>query len=359
MAKSKKSKIIPRKKKVSKPIKKDPIAEYRASVADSGISQVLSLSDDACGSHVLGRFSFGAITLDALVGGGAPWGRVTEIYGPMHVGKSTILDHVIVSAQRDGGVGVLIDTETARDRSYTENIGVSLKDLQIVEYKNGSMTAENVLTTIIDTVGWWRDKYPDTPVVIGWDALGGTATQDELVDKSLSDAEKVAGMAKVLRRACRRIPSVLGGSKIALIIINHEYAKIGGYGGKETVGGSAVRLLASLRLRMYPTGKKIKRSDGVILGSEVGVRVEKSRFGNTWRETRIALMNGAGINNAWSLFTGLAAAGLILTSGSWSSMIVDEETYKFQGWSGFQKIFEDAPDLFQKLVSVYQNLNRE
>src|ERR1700757_4409163 len=63
--------------------------------------------------------STGSVALDLALGvGGIPRGRITEIYGPESSGKTTLCQHVIANAQRNGGYAAFIDAEHAFDRVY-------------------------------------------------------------------------------------------------------------------------------------------------------------------------------------------------------------------------------------------------
>src|SRR5258706_16061538 len=56
----------------------------------------------------------GSIALDLALGvGGIPRGRITEIFGPESSGKTTVCQHIIAEAQRNGGVAAFIDVEHA------------------------------------------------------------------------------------------------------------------------------------------------------------------------------------------------------------------------------------------------------
>jgi recombination protein RecA len=58
----------------------------------------------------------GNLALDHALGvGGIPRGRITEIYGPEGVGKTTLALSVLANAQRTGGRGLFIDAEHALD----------------------------------------------------------------------------------------------------------------------------------------------------------------------------------------------------------------------------------------------------
>lgn len=346
-------------------IKKDPLAEYREAVEKDGHAQIVALGSEDCSSNVRRWFSTGSMALDRLCNGkGIPAGRITEMFGVGHVGKSTMLDHIMAGCQREGGVACLADTESARDVKYTSRIGVDPAKLQLIEFERGHLTVENVLDKIKLTADFWSTKYPDMPVVIGFDALGGTPTSEEL-EKKLGAAvgedqehTKPGGAAKVLRQACRQLVGAIAGTNIAVVICNHEYEQImkHGFGKKrETYGGEAIRLAATYRIELFNLGF-IKRGDGQIIGRQVGAKLVKNRLGKPWGQTSFALIPGIGVDNSWDLYEGLRDRGVIVISGSWAAVNLDGTVIKFQGWAGFQAKCAEDPTLFPRLVTVYQTL---
>src|SRR5687768_7949167 len=60
----------------------------------------------------------GSLSLDLALGvGGVPRGRVIEIYGPESSGKTTLCQHIVAEAQKQGGICAYIDMEHALDPS--------------------------------------------------------------------------------------------------------------------------------------------------------------------------------------------------------------------------------------------------
>lgn len=354
-------------------VRKDPLKEYGESIRKDGIVEVLTLTDDDCLANVKTHISTQGLALDALLNGkGFPTGRTTEIIGPPHIGKSALIDHAFAQVQKMGGIAVLADTEGARDSVFSKNIGVDLSKLQYLSFPRKPIVKdkevvgfeeqlhlENVLTKILETVDFFGSRYPDIPVVIGLDALAGTATRDEMANR-LSKDEQPAQAAKLLRKICRQFPNYLGNTQVALLIANHEYDHInmGKHAGpkRETYGGGAIRHLASIRLSLFYGGEWVKRSDGEILGRVVKASLIKNRLGNPWGSVRFAMLSGAGINNTWSIFDKFKEAKLMSSSGSWSTINLDGQEIKFQGWSGLQAKCAEDPTLFPRLVSVYKGI---
>jgi hypothetical protein len=152
----------------------------------------------------------------------------------------------------------------------------------------------------------------------------------------------------------------LGNTKIAVVIINHVYqAGIGGgqRAYKETYGGGAVRHLASIRMLLHPVANGwVKDSAGAVIGRKVGANLTKNRLGNPFGKVEFVLLSGIGVDNVSAVQDRLQAAGVIVTSGSWSAIDLDGEVIKWQGLNGLTKKCEEDPELFPRLVSVYRSL---
>jgi recombination protein RecA len=76
----------------------------------------------------------GSLALDHALGvGGLPKGRITEIYGPEGVGKTTLALSVLAQAQRTGGTGLFVDTEHALDLHWAQQVGVDPHQLLVCQ----------------------------------------------------------------------------------------------------------------------------------------------------------------------------------------------------------------------------------
>lgn len=66
------------------------------------------------------------LTLDNILGGGIPRGRIIEIYGPESSGKTSLALCIMAEAQKKGDFVGMIDAEHAFDRAYASNLGLSV-----------------------------------------------------------------------------------------------------------------------------------------------------------------------------------------------------------------------------------------
>ena len=352
-------------------VRSDPLREYAEAMREQGIATVSHLADDEATCNIRGRISTGSLALDRILRNpmepagwaGIPMGRVTEIYGPPYIGKSTLADCLMGQCQKLGGVSILADTEVSRDRHYSTRLGVDLKKLQYLEFERGEMHLENAMSVIYHSIDFWGANSPDIPVLIVLDALGGTATREEC-EKQLAPGEKGAQpalAARVMHSAARLFPDRVRGRKIAVVILNHEYEMVGGFGGgfgakrKETYGGSGTRHLSSNRIQLYSSGVYIKASDGRQLGREVVAKVVKNRLGDPC-EARVPILHGLGIENVYTVYEDLKDAKIIVATQGWAALNLDGEVLKFQGWSGLRQKCAEIPDLWDRLVSVWRTV---
>ena len=343
-------------------LQRDPLVEYRAALGPKAGEGDVAVRVEPLTGEVLSKVRMwlptGILGLDTLLGGrGLPCGRVVELYGPNHIGKSTILDHMFAAAQRRLGYGLLVDTEAARDIEYTRALGVDVEKLQVIEFERGELTVEHIVNKVFASIDWWRTNYPESPVVIGWDSLGGTATNEELT-KQVGDPT-MASAAKVMRQACRQVAGRIGNSAVVLVICNHEYEKIGQHFGvgskKSTYGGEALRHAASIRIELYNAGA-IKRADGTLVGREVGLKLGKNRLGPPG-ECRLAILHGLGVDNTWTIYQELLRVGYLQQArAGWTTLNLDGQELKVQGWSGLRAKIAEDPALFDRLLAAYQSV---
>jgi recombination protein RecA len=140
-------------------------------------------SEDAP-TNISGWVSSGATMLDVAVSnrpfGGFPVGRITEITGLEQSGKSLLSAHVLAETQRQGGVAVLIDTETAVSREFFDAIGVDVSKLLYIT----ADTVEDIFETIDTIIEQVRKGDKDKLVTIVVDSVAAASTKRELEAES-------------------------------------------------------------------------------------------------------------------------------------------------------------------------------
>src|SRR2546428_11419153 len=181
----------------------------------------------------------GSIALDLALGiGGAPRGRIVEIFGPEASGKTTLVQHIIAEAQRTGGVCAIIDAEHALDPQYARKLGVDVDNLFISQPDSGEQALEIAETLV-------RSAAFD---VVAIDSVAALVPRAELEGEM---GESHMGLqARLMSQALRKLTGAISRSRTALIFTNQLREKVGAmFGNPEvTPGGRARKVYASVRL---------------------------------------------------------------------------------------------------------------
>ena len=109
--------------------------------------------------------STGSTMLDLAISnkpdGGVAVGKITELNGLEGSGKSLIGAHALADTQRQGGIGVYIDTESAVSKEFLGAIGVDTENMLYVHLE----TVEEVFDTIETIVTKIRESDKDLSLI--------------------------------------------------------------------------------------------------------------------------------------------------------------------------------------------------
>lgn len=329
--------------------------------------ELLTLADDDLLSNVRRYVSTQSIALDKLIGWpGIPCGRITEIVGDEHTGKSTLLDHIFSQTQMEGGVGVLVDPEVSRNREYTERIGVKAKDLLIGQPTES--TIESTWRFCAKTIRIFQ-QHPEILLTLGVDSIANVPTESQLDRADKEDkSDKPGDAAKAIKSGLRVLVSLIARRQVAMVLVNQFYEVVGQQWGdnRKSYGGRGLRQLASLRIQLkhaWMGGSKsnvIKDKTGRVVGHIVEAKILKTRLnGHTGATGRFCIMSGQGVDNVWTLFEAFKAHGYIASGGGWHQMLVpgEADALRWQGGHfGLRDICHEHPELFKQLVQIYQEM---
>lgn len=253
----------------------------------------------------------GSLALDLALGvGGIPRGRVTEIYGPESVGKSTLAYHVVAEAQKLGGVAAYIDVEHALEPAYAAEIGINVDDLLISQPDTGEQALEIAEALV-------RSNAVDVVVIDSVAALVPRAEIEGDMGDSLPGLQ-----ARLMSQALRKLTGAISRSNTAVIFINQLREKVGVvFGSPEvTPGGRALKFYASVRIELRPV-EQLKQGT-VVIGRRVRAKVVKNKVAPPFRQAEFEIMfgdKGRGISRESDILDLGTEAGILKKVGAFYS----------------------------------------
>lgn len=283
------------------PGKRLSVAEIMSSLKKDFGQDVLTV-DDVKHIAKIPRFSSGITSLDLILGGGWPIGRIIEIYGPESSGKTTIALHAIKSAQEKGMTCAYIDAEHAHDAVYAHNLGVDTSQLLLCN-EIGGEKALAVVDALVRTgsVG-----------LIVVDSVAALVPEKEL-DGEFGDAN-VGLHARLMSQAMRKLTGPAQAMNCTIIFINQIREKVGVmFGSPETTtGGRALKFYASIRVDVRR--KETLKNGNDAYANHVVVKTVKNKTFPPMKQAEFDVIFGKGVDNTGSLVD-LAVDFGIMTKG--------------------------------------------
>ncbi len=250
----------------------------------------------------------GSLALDLVLGvGGIPRGRITEIFGPESSGKTTLAQHIIAEAQKQGGTAAYIDVEHALDPTYAAACGVNVDDLLISQPDTGEEALEITEALV-------RSGAVDVIVI---DSVAALVPRIE-IEGDMGDAH-VGLQARLMSQALRKLAAAIGRAGTAVVFINQLREKVGViFGNPEvTPGGRALKFYSSVRIDL----RRVETiMDGTkAIGNRVKAKVVKNKVAPPFRSAEFDIMFSRGISREGNLIDVGVELGLVKKAGSFFS----------------------------------------
>lgn len=268
-----------------------------------GKGSIMKLGDKT--SMDVEKISTGSIGLDIALGGGIPYGRIIEIFGPESSGKTTLTLHVIAEIQKAGGTAAFVDAEHALDPVYAKALGVDVDNLLISQPDNGESALE--ITDMLVRSGAVNIVVVDSVAAL---------TPKAEIEGDMGDSH-MGLQARLMSQALRKLTGTISRTNTIVIFINQIRSKIGVmFGSPEvTTGGNALKFYASQRIDIRRIGSVKKGED--VLGNEVKVKVIKNKIAPPFKEALFEITFGEGISKTGEMIDLATEKKIIDKSGSW------------------------------------------
>ena len=276
---------------------------------------------------------------------GIPVGKITELAGLSSSGKSYMACQIAAQAQKKGHCVVYFDAESAIDPGFLENSGIDINDDFLYIQ---AVSVEKVLETIEDLMM----QYSETKFLFIWDSIAATSAEADL-EGDFNPQSSMAVKPRIFAKAFPKLTIPLANQQCTLLLINQLKTNIAAKGWEALVtphtapGGKAIGYFSSLRI--WLTKRKSKAAFvvdpiGLRIGSEVAVKIEKSRFGSEGRTCGFKILWGknVGIQDEESWLEALRASGSErFKPGAWNKIFdAKGKEFKFQKSQWITKLQE-------------------
>jgi RecA/RadA recombinase len=180
-----------------------------------------------------------------------------------------------------------------------------------------------------------------------WDSLALTPAISD-VEGDFNPQSSMAMKARILAKGMSKLTVPIANSQSTFLVLNQLKSNITRSPSEALVtpymtpGGKA--MIYAYSLRIWLTGRKAKASfitdeKGYRIGSEVKVKLEKSRFGTQGRQCNFKILWGTesvGVQDEESWFEAIKGSEHILQAGAWFTLVYDdgeEERFQGSGWT--------------------------
>ncbi len=276
---------------------------------------------------------------------GIPVGKITELAGLSSAGKSYMACQIASQAQKKGHCVVYFDAESAIDPKFLDKSGIdSSNNFLYIQ----AVSVEKVLETIEDLM----TEYSETQFLFIWDSIAATSSEKDL-EGDFNPQSSMAVKPRIFAKAFPKLTIPLANQQCTLLLINQLKTNITSNIAEAMTtplvapGGKAIEYFCSLRI--WLTKRKAKASfvtdgTGLRIGSEVKVKIEKSRFGSEGRTCGFKILwgNKVGIQDEESWLEAIRASGSErFKAGAWNKIYdAKGKEFKFQKSQWITKLQE-------------------
>ena len=257
--------------------------------------------------------STGCSLVDRILGGGMPMGRVINLIGDSHCGKTLLAIEVGVNFQRMFPKGIIEyhEGEGAFDEPYAKELGLDLSKVNFVDTPKGTKDTLEDLAKRLSTIIKEKEKLrkskskedkakADEPVmyvVDSYDSLN-LDKETENTDKGYVAAKCAQRLGEILKDNVNKLAK----NNIMLLIISQTRVNISDNPYAPPIkrnGGAALKFYSTQEIWLSESGKMAKTFIGKEwkLGLRIMARTGKNRVGIEYRHCFFYIRFGFGVDD--------------------------------------------------------------
>ena len=272
---------------------------------DYGLGTIMDFSKQK--TLELERISTNLPSLDLILGGGMPKGRIIEVFGKEGSSKTTLALHILAQCQREGKRVAYIDMESAINPIYAQKLGIDMDKLLFSQPCNGNQALQ-ITRDLVET---------GLMSVVVIDSVANLVPVSD-TEKTFDSLSTIGGRARLLSQALPILAISANRTGTIILFINQIRDNINvtyGHGPSYTTpGGKALKFNASIRLQLLAGQAENRLGKD---GCEIKVRVKKNKTSMPFRETKLFLFYGEGYDYYSDLVNTAIAYDFIKKGGAW------------------------------------------
>ena len=305
----------------------------------------------------------GITSLDIATGvGGLVPGRIYEVAGPPHAGKSLALFSFIGSIQRNGGKAALIDLEGVFDPRFAAMAGIIPEELHLVDSSDKVLYGEdfcNITKMLIES-----GEY----AVVGFDSTG-SCTPKPAKDHDIGDSTQKARRATILTELIEDLVPISQSNGTVTIFISQLRSKpdFGKFksktissrwiwgGNVTTTAPNCLNYLATCQIAVevvadhkkeYKIGsRKLHR----VCGRRVRYWVIKNKAAPPGGVAEFDIWFDQGVDREGDLLDVCVSLNIIGQKSSYFEIGIGDNIRKFNGRQAAIDFIKEEPELFEVL----------
>jgi len=233
-----------------------------------------------------GSYIFNALVSGSIFGG-VSGNKITVISGANSTGKTFFALAVLKNFldKNPDGYCLYFDTEAAITKSLLESRGLDVNRIVVLNV----LTVEEFRNKALKAVDLYMKK-PESerkPCFFVLDSLGMLSTNKEIGDALAEKDVKDMTKAALIKGAFRMLTLKLGQANIPMIVTNHIYANVGGYGPANVQSGGSGPLYSASTI--VELSKSKEKEGDEIVGVIIKAKTFKSRLSKENQEVETRL----------------------------------------------------------------------